>query len=287
MAHALSSSTAQSSKVQITRRGFVAMTVAGAASVAGVTLSPTKAVAKVDPAQIKACVFDTFGTVVDWRGSVARQVKAVADAKGVDGDWFDFTDQWRGYYYRLTHDIGTYKMQYQNVGSIHRIGLDELLPKFGLGGLNEDERAELNKAWHYLDPWPDSVEGLTRLKKKFLISPASNSDFRMMVDMSKFAGLPWDTTIVAELAQAYKPDVRMYLAAPALLNLEPKEVLMCAAHNLDLEWARAAGLPSAHILRPMEFGGPDNKYFKGDTAADPNVDFAATSIIDLAEKLGA
>ncbi len=236
---------------------------------------------------IRACVFDTFGTLLDWRSSVARQVKAVADAKGVEGDWLDFTDQWRGYYYRLTHEIGAYKAQYMAVGYIHRIGLDALLPKFGLGDLTEEERAGLNKAWHRLDPWPDTVEGLKRLKTKFMISPLSNSDFRMMADMSKYAGLPWDTIMVAELARAYKPDPRMYLLAPQLLNLEPKQVMMCAAHNLDLQWARDAGLKSAFIARPTEFGESKNKYYPKDVTPDPACDYSATSVVDLAKQLGA
>lgn len=272
---------------QIDRRRFLALTAACAASAAGVAISPSSAAARVEPSQIKACVFDTFGTLLDWRSSVARQVKAVADAKGVEGDWFDFADQWRGYYYRLTADIGQYKMQYLPVGYIHRIGLEELLPKFGLGGLTENEKFELNKVWHRLEPWPDTVEGLRRLKTKYIISPLSNSDFRMMTDMSKHAGLPWDTILTAERPRAYKPDVRMYLQAPQMLNLEPHEVMMCAAHLLDLKAAAVGGLRTAFIARPNEYGAPPNKYYTAETEAGPGVDFASTSVIDLAEQLGA
>ena len=272
---------------RVSRRSFMAMTTAGAASAAMMSLFPRNVEAQVNPSQIKACVFDTFGTLVDWRGSVARQVKAVADAKGVEGDWFDFADQWRGYYYRLTKDIGFYKTQYLPVGYIHRIGLDALLPKFGLNGLNEDEKFELNRAWHRLEPWPDTVEGLRRLKTKFIISPLSNSDFRMMVDISKHAGLPWDTIMTSERPKAYKPDVRMYLQAPHMLNLEPQEVMMCAAHVLDLKAAAVGGLRTAFIARPNEFGETPNKYYTADTKADPENDISASSVIDLAEKLGA
>ncbi len=259
---------------------------AGTASLGMGAIAAKTASAQVDPGQIKACVFDTFGTLLDWRGSVARQVKAVADAKGVEGDWFDFTDQWRGYYYRLTADIGQYKMQYMPVGYIHRLGLEELLPQFGLD-LTEDEKFELNKAWHRLEPWPDTVEGLRRLKTKFIISPLSNSDFRMMTDMSKHAGLPWDTIMTAEYPKTYKPDVRMYLQAPARLNLEPQEVMMCAAHLLDLKFAAVGGLRTAFIARPNEYGEPPNKYYTAETQAGPEIDFASTSVIDLAEQLGA
>lgn len=277
----------------VNRRAFFAATAgavfAGSGHLLGASAQSVenKTNAQSAEGEIKACVFDTFGTLLDWRTSVARQVKAVADAKGVEGDWFDFTDQWRGYYYRLTHEIGTYKMQYMPVGYIHRTGLDALLPKFGLGNLTEEERSMLNTAWHRLDPWPDTVEGLKRLKTKFLISPLSNSDFRMMVDMSKYAGLPWDAIMVAELARAYKPDPRMYLLAPQLLGLQPHEVMMCAAHNLDLQWAREAGLRSAFIARPTEFGEVANKYYPKDLTPDPACDYGAASVIELAGQLGA
>jgi len=274
----------------ISRRRFVSAIGVGAA-VAGSGLMlgiPARAAEGDNEGEIKACVFDTFGTLLDWRTSVARQVKEIADAKGVEGDWFDFADQWRGYYYRLTHEIGTYKAQFMPVGYIHRIGLDALLPEFGLGDLTEKERARLNLVWHRLDPWPDTVEGLKRLKKKFIISPLSNSDFRMMVDMSTYAGLPWDAVLVSETAQAFKPDPRMYLQAPQRFNLEPNQVLMCAGHNIDLKFARAAGLPrSAFIARPTEFGKARNKYYEKDVTPDPENEFNVNSVIELAEKLGA
>ncbi len=234
---------------------------------------------------IKACVWDTFGTLLDWRTSVTRQVEAIAKAKGVEGDWADFTDQWRGYYYRWTAEIGQGKRQYLPVGYIHRQGLEDLLEKFGLKGLSEEEKVTLNKAWHRLDPWPDTVEGLTRLKSRFIMSPLSNSDFRMMVDMSKYAKLPWDAIMVAELAATYKPSPRFYLLGADLLNLEPSEVMMCAAHNKDLQWARTAGLRTAHISRPTEFGSQKNKYYQREIQADPECDFAASSVIELAKQL--
>ncbi|KUJ79238.1 haloacid dehalogenase type II [Ruegeria profundi] len=278
---------AEGSRVGFNRRSFMMMTAAGGASIAAGSILPTSAKAQIDPSQIKACVFDTFGTLLDWRDSVARQMQAFADTKGVEGDWFDFADQWRGYYYRLTAEIGQYKMQYMPVGYIHRIGLEELLPQFGFKDVTEEEKFELNKVWHRLEPWPDTVEGLQRLKSKFIISPLSNSDFRMMVDMSKYAGLPWDVVMTAEDPQAYKPDVRMYLQAPARLKLEPQEVLMCAAHLLDLKAAAVGGLRTAFIARPNEYGAPPNKYYTAETEAGPDVDFASTSVIDLAEQLGA
>lgn len=274
----------------ISRRRFVSGICLGVALAgSGLLLGlPAHAAEGDKEGEIRACVFDTFGTLLDWRTSVARQVKKVADAKGVKGDWFDFADQWRGYYFRLTSEIGTYKKQFMPVGYIHRIGLDALLPEFGLGDLTEEERAKLNLAWHRLDPWPDTVEGLKRLKKKFIISPLSNSDFRMMVDMSTYAGLPWDAVLTSETAQAFKPDPRMYLQAPQRLNLEPSQVLMCAAHNIDLKFARAAGLPrSAFIARPTEFGKAENKYYKKEVTPDPVNEFNVTSVIELAEKLGA
>ena len=160
---------------------------------------------------VKACVFDTFGTVLDWRASVSRQVAEVAETKGVEGDWNDFTDQWRGYYYTWTAEIGQGKRQYLSIDYIHRIGLDHLAEEFGLP-LSDEEKTSLLQAWRHLDPWPDSVEGLTRLKKKFIISPLSNSDFGMMTEMSKNAGLPWDAIVAGSdgtMAADVRPLVRM------------------------------------------------------------------------------
>ncbi len=240
----------------------------------------------MDLSNIKACVFDTFGTVLDWRASVSRQVAEVAETKGVEGDWNDFTDQWRGYYYTWTAEIGQGKRQYLSIDYIHRIGLDHLAEEFELP-LSDEEKTSLLQAWRHLDPWPDSVEGLTRLKKKFIISPLSNSDFGMMAEMSKNAGLPWDAIIAAELARTYKPSPAMYLLGPTLLGFAPEEVLMCAAHVLDLKAARYAGLRTAFIARPNEFGGPDNPHYTADLVKADDDDIGSVSIIDLADKLGA
>ena len=237
--------------------------------------------------EIKACVFDTFGTVLDWRGSISRQVADFAKSKGVDGDWDEFADQWRGFYYKYTSEIGLGKRQYLSIDYIHRIGLEELAPEFGFPALTEEEKVHLLGAWRKLEPWPDSVEGLSKLKTKFLISPLSNSDFGMMTEMSKHAGLPWDAIIAAELAQTYKPSPTTYLLAPKLYGFEPHQVLMCAAHVLDLKAARNAGLSTAFIARPNEFGGPDNKHYKADLEASPEDDFTSEDIIDLAQTLGA
>ena len=242
---------------------------------------------KTDKSTVKACVFDTFGTLLDWRGSVSRQVAEFAKAKGIQGDWKDFTDRWRNYYLTVTVEIGMGKKQYIPIDSIHGIALDELSKDFGLQ-LSEEERVEMLGFWRRLEPWPDVVKGLGLLKKKFIIASLSNSDFGMLTEMSKYAGLPWDAILAAELVHTYKPNPTTYLLGPTMLGFEPHEVMMCAAHVQDLDAARNAGLRTAFIVRPNEYGevdGGKNKYHTADLNKGDH-EIGVASVIDLARQLG-
>ena len=234
-------------------------------------------------AQVKALVFDVFGTVVDWRGSVIREADALGRAKGVTADWDAFADEWRreGYHGGMDR-VRRGELPWTNVDTLHRMKLDELLPKYGLEGLSEAEIDHFNRVWHRLEGWPDSVPGLTRLKRKFVISTLSNGTFALLTNMAKHAGLPWDCIISSELARAYKPDPKAYQAAAELLGLEREQVMLVAAHVGDLRGAQRAGLRTAYVPRPLEHGPG-----RAADPPDPSFDCVAESFVDLAEKLGA
>ena len=233
-------------------------------------------------AQVKALVFDVFGTVVDWRGSVIREAEALGRAKGVNADWGAFADEWRreGYHGGMDR-VRRGELPWTNVDTLHRMKLDELLPKYGLEGLSEPEIDHLNRVWHRLEGWPDSVPGLTRLKRKFVISTLSNGTFALLTNMAKHAGLPWDCIISSELARAYKPDPKAYQTAAELLGLEREQVMLVAAHVNDLRAAQRTGLRAAYVPRPLEHG-PGRQA----DPPDPSFDCVAESFVDLAEKLG-
>ena len=230
---------------------------------------------------IKALVFDVFGTVVDWRNSIAREAETILSPKGVVADWLVFADAWRGKYQPSMDQVRSGGRGYVRLDVLHRENLLEVLDEFGVTGLSEAEIDRLNKAWHRLDPWPDCVEGLTRLKTKYILGTMSNGNVALMVNMAKYAGLPWDVILGAEPAQAYKPQPETYLTGVCWLGLEPQEVLMCAAHNHDLLAARDCGLKTAFIARPTEYGPNQDRDFK----AEHDFDHITESMIDLAEKL--
>ena len=237
---------------------------------------------KASPA-IKALVFDTFGTVVDWRGSIIREGATWGRTKGLTVDWAQFADQWRAGYAPSMDRVRNGELPWTNLDQLHRRVLEELLRKFRIEGLTELEKDHWNRVWHRLKPWPDSVAALTRLKKKFIISPLSNGNVGLLTEMAKNAGLPWDLILSAELAKHYKPDREAYLIVPGLLGLKPEEVMMCAAHLGDLTAARGLGLRTAFIHRPNEYG-PTRK---ADDAKPGDFDVVSTSIADLASKLSA
>lgn len=237
-------------------------------------------------ANVKALVFDVFGTVVDWRTSVAAEVEALARKKQVTVDGAAFADAWRAEYGPSMNRVRLGELPWTNLDRLHRMSLDRLLPKFGLTMLDEAEKAALNKAWHRLRPWPDAVEGLTRLKRTFIIAPLSNGNIAIMTDIAKHGGLPWDCILGAELVRHYKPDPEVYRSAADFLDLRPDEVMMVAAHLGDLRAAKAVGLRTAFVTRPDEYGhGPNSR--KPDMTPDGSVDVSARDFGQLATQLGA
>ena len=232
---------------------------------------------------VKALVFDTFGTVVDWRSSVAREVDALAKRKGVALDAAKFADAWRAGYGPSMNRVRSGELPWTRLDVLHRMTLDKILVDFKLAGLNEDEKSTLNHAWHRLTPWPDAVAGLTRLKKKYIIAPLSNGNISLMTGLAKHAGLPWDVILGAELARHYKPDREVYQSAADLLDLKPADVMMVAAHLGDLRAAKQVGLRTAFVTRPKEYG-PDGT---PDLKADGIADLSAIDFNDLARQMGA
>ena len=265
-----------------TRREFLQVS---AAAVAGAEISMhAEGAAPTDPSltAVKALVFDTFGTVVDWRSSVAREAEALAKRKGVALDGARFADAWRAGYGPSMNRVRSGELPWTKLDALHRMTLDKILVEFKFAGLSEDEKDTLNRAWHRLTPWPDAVAGLTRLKKKYIIAPLSNGNIALMTDLAKHAGLPWDCILGAELVRHYKPDHEVYESAADFLNLPRGEVMMVAAHLGDLRAAKAVGLATGFVTRPFEYG-PQGK---PDLKADESVDVSATDFNDLARQLG-
>jgi len=232
---------------------------------------------------IRALLFDVFGTVVDWRASLVREGRALTANRGLEVDWAKFADAWRAGYRPAMERVRRGELAWMNIDQLHRLILDELLPRFGIHGLAEAEIDALNRAWHRLRPWPDAVRGLKRLKSKFIIATLSNGNMSLLTEMAKHAGLPWDCILSAELFKRYKPDPQTYLSACALLGARPEETLMVAAHEDDLAAARAQGLRTAFVRRPREFGHPSGYSLPH----DKGFDVVADDFNHLAEQLGA
>ena len=238
---------------------------------------------RVDVSAVKALVFDVFGTVVDWRSSVAGEVRQLAARKRVPIDGEAFADAWRAGYGPGMNRVRTGELPWTKLDDLHRMTLDRLVGEFGLAALSEEEKQSLNRAWHRLTPWPDSVAGLTRLKKRYIIAPLSNGNIGLMTDLAKHSALPWDCILGAELVRHYKPDREVYQSAADFLGLNVNEVMMVAAHLGDLRAAKSVGLRTAFVARPMEFGAKG----KPDLAADASVDVSAKDFGDLASRMGA
>jgi 2-haloacid dehalogenase len=231
-----------------------------------------------DPSSVQVLAFDIFGTVVDWHASIAREVQALAP--GVDGDAFALA--WRAGYQPAMARVMSGELGWTLIDDLHRLILDSILPRFGLEHLDEEQRTHLNLAWHRLDPWADSVAGLTRLKSKYIITSLSNGNIGLLTRMAKRAGLPWDCVLSAEVFRAYKPDPATYLGVARVFNLPPEQVMLVAAHHDDLAGARACGLRTAYIERPLEFGAARPK----DVSPQPGNDLHAASLSALADQLG-
>jgi 2-haloacid dehalogenase len=235
------------------------------------------------PGALKAIVFDVFGTVVDWRGAIIAEGAEWGRAKDLKVDWAEFADRWRSGYPTAMEKVRRGDLPWTKLDDLHRSLLEDLLEQFHITGLAEDEKVHWNHVWRRLTPWADAVEGLSRLKRKFVIAPLSNGDFALLTNMAKTAGLPWDAIFSAELVRRYKPDPEVYLSAVDLLGLAPAEVMMAAAHVGDLEAAAKLGLRTGFVSRPEEFG-PGRR---ADRAAPGDFDIVAADIVDLARQLGA
>jgi len=227
--------------------------------------------------KIRVIAFDVFGTVVDWHGSVKREIEELVP--GIDGG--EFALAWRAGYQPAMAEVMD-KGEWVILDLLHRRILDRILSDFGLDDMDEATRRHLNRVWHRLDPWPDSVEGLTRLKSKFMVSTLSNGNLGLLAEMAKAAGLPWDVILCAETFNRYKPHPDTYLGVARTFDLEPGQVMLAAAHHGDLEAARNCGLETAYIERPWEYGRAEPK----NTAPWEANSLHATSIVDLAAQLG-
>ena len=233
------------------------------------------------PRAIRALIFDVFGTVVDWRSSIIRECKTLARRRKISADWDAFADAWRAGYRPAMARVRSGELPWMNIDQLHRLILDELLGKFAIDGLTEDEIDHLNRAWHRLDPWPDARRGLALLKRRHIIATLSNGNVALLVDMAKHGRLPWDTVLSAELFKHYKPDPESYLGAAAILGCEPAEVMMVAAHKDDLRAAKACGLATGFVGRPREKGPK----VKVDVSPEADFDINAKDFVDLARRL--
>jgi 2-haloacid dehalogenase len=232
--------------------------------------------------EVKALVFDVFGTVVDWRGSIIAEGRALERKKRLSIDWEEFADAWRAGYAPAMDRVRRGELPWMTIDVLHRMILSELLAKFGIEGLSEQEKDDLNRVWHRLKPWPDSVKGLARLRKRYTVATLSNGNMALLVNMAKHGGLPWDCVLSAELFHHYKPDREVYLGAARLLGVKPRELMMVAAHKSDLDAAAAAGLRTAFVQRPKEFGNPAKK----DCSPEKRFDLNVKDFGDLAAQLG-
>lgn len=230
-----------------------------------------------------AIVFDTFGTVVDWRTSLIADLTAYGGSRGVSADWPALVDAWRAAYHPSMDRVRKGEQPWTKLDALHRASLDRLVEEFGIKGLNEGDLAHINLGWHRLHAWPDAVPGLTRLKSRFIIGPLSNGNVSLLLNMAKFAGIPWDMIFGSDLFQHFKPDPETYLGVARMLDLRPDQVMMAAAHNGDLAKARACGLMTAFFPRAGEYG----PHQKRDHAAEQDWDVVAADIQDMAGKLGA
>ena len=228
---------------------------------------------------VNVLAFDIFGTVVDWHGSIVREMQLLHPQ--VDGDAFAIA--WRAGYQPAMRRVMSGELGWTLIDALHRIILDDILPRFGLAHLDETQRAHLNKVWHRLDPWPDTLRGLTRLKTKYTICTLSNGNLGLLTAMAKRAGLPWDCILSAEVFRAYKPDPTTYLGVAKVFDLAPDQVMLVAAHHDDLAGARACGLQTAYIERPLEFGAARLK----DVSPQSANTWHARDFEHLADQLGA
>jgi len=231
---------------------------------------------------VKILAFDVFGTVVDWRSSVIAEGEQLGQSKGINIDWAAFADAWRAIYRPYMDKVQSGELPWTKLDDLHRMMLTETQGKFSILNLSDDEKENLNRVWHRLKPWPDSVPGLQRLKSRFVITTLSNGNISLLTNMAKHAGLPWDCILSAENVRRYKPDPAVYLLVAELFNLKPEQVMMVAAHERDLQSARKHGLRTAFVHRPLEHG-PGKEF---EISPSERYDFVAKDFRDLARQLG-
>jgi 2-haloacid dehalogenase len=272
-----------STRRSLIRHGTAWVTMATLAGSGPFTPRPVRAqgAAGLPMPDVKALVFDTFGTVVDWRNGVAREAERILKPLGYDLDWLAFADAWRKEYGPGMEEVRSGRRPFVKLDILHRENLDRIRSRFKLDKLAEPTMAELNLAWHKLDAWPDVGPAFARLHKRFLMAPCSNGNIALMADVARRNNLPWDAILGSEVAQGYKPQPKVYLATCEAFNLKPEQVMMCAAHSGDLSSAQKLGLRTGHIGRPGE-GGPGT----GESEPKGSFDVVAKNFHDFADKLG-
>jgi 2-haloacid dehalogenase len=242
---------------------------------------PTSHPAKTPENTVRAIVFDTFGTLVDWRGSLIDAFEKFGNQRGLEAPWATLADRWRATYRPNLDRVRRGELGWTILDQLHLSALAEILPEFGITSLAESDLHYLTDFWHRLSPWPEVVEGLSRLKSKYIIGPLSNGNLSLLVDLAKFAQLPWDVVFGTDMFRHYKPDPETYLGVCAYLCLRPEQVMMAAAHNYDLGAAQKLGLRTAFIPRPAEHGPGQT----ADLRAEGAWDVIAADLVDLAEQL--
>jgi 2-haloacid dehalogenase len=230
---------------------------------------------------VRVLLFDVFGTLVDWRGSIAREARHLLSPLGVAPDWEAFADAWRDQYQPAMEEVRTGRIPFSKLDVLHRRNLDVVLDHFKLNHIDEPTRAELNLAWHRLDAWPDVTVALARLHNRFRLAPCSNGNISLMVDLARRNGFVWDAILGAEVARDYKPKAVVYLSAANAFDCTPGQAMMVAAHSSDLAAAAGAGLRTAFVARPDERG-----VGRGESRASVPVDLSVSSLIELADRLG-
>jgi 2-haloacid dehalogenase len=230
---------------------------------------------------VKALMFDVFGTITDWRGTLIREGRELEARRKLTVDWAQFAEAWRAAYAPSMRRVNEGDLPWKDIDALHRLILDDLLPRFGINDMEERDKEHLNRVWHRLDLWPDVRSGLARLRPRFLLAPLSNGNVSLLVDLARHAGLHWDCLFSAELVKRYKPDPAPYLYAAELLDLRPEQVMMVAAHNADLDAARSTGFRTAFVRRRSEYGPGQTS----DLAPPSGVDISASDLNDLAAQL--
>jgi 2-haloacid dehalogenase len=233
--------------------------------------------------EIQALTFDVFGTVVDYYSTIVAEGERLGQQKGVQVDWGAFAFAWRNRYQPFLQRVEQHELPWTKLDTLHRLALEEVLHEFQISTFTEEEKEQFNRVWHRLQPWPDSVAGLTQLRQKFVIATLSNGNVALLTNMAKYSGLPWDCILSAELVRAYKPNPAVYHMASELLDLPAEQIMLVAAHPYDLLAAQSHGFKTAFVPRSLEYGPHPNP----DATSHPSVDLVAKDLLDLAQQLGA